>query len=220
MQIPSILTELQKSFLDAFFRQPIARQFYLTGGTALSEFYLRHRYSEDLDLFTLDEGAFAAAVSSLPALASLLGGTLNEGVATITYRQAFLEVAGEPELRIDLVRDVGPQFGDKTHSGNIIVDSELDIAVNKTTALFGRAATKDFVDLYFLLKRGYDIDELIRLAKQKDTGFSEFYFSGMLRENQRIQNLPRMVQPITVDELQRFFEPLAERIMRNIKPEK
>ena len=30
----------------------IDTKFYLTGGTALSRFYLNHRYSEDLDFFT------------------------------------------------------------------------------------------------------------------------------------------------------------------------
>ena len=29
----------------------ITKRFYLTGGTALSEFYLRHRISHDIDLF-------------------------------------------------------------------------------------------------------------------------------------------------------------------------
>ena len=33
----------------------ITSRFYLTGGTALSEFYLRHRLSEDLDLFSEEE---------------------------------------------------------------------------------------------------------------------------------------------------------------------
>jgi hypothetical protein len=35
-----------------------APPFFLTDETALSAFYLQHRYSEDLDLFTLDSDAF------------------------------------------------------------------------------------------------------------------------------------------------------------------
>ncbi|MBI5729257.1 MAG: nucleotidyl transferase AbiEii/AbiGii toxin family protein [Candidatus Magasanikbacteria bacterium] len=30
----------------------ICQYFYLTGGTALAEYYLHHRYSEDLDFFS------------------------------------------------------------------------------------------------------------------------------------------------------------------------
>lgn len=37
---------------------PAATGFYLTGGTALGRIYLRHRYSEDLDLFVNDDDRF------------------------------------------------------------------------------------------------------------------------------------------------------------------
>jgi predicted nucleotidyltransferase component of viral defense system len=55
----NILTTLQNSFLDKFFQQ--TQEFYLTGGTALSAFYLQHRYSEDVDLFTQQSLAFQMA---------------------------------------------------------------------------------------------------------------------------------------------------------------
>ena len=51
-----ILSPLQWEFLSCFFED--AAPFFLTGGSALSAFYLQHRYSEDLDLFTLDGAAF------------------------------------------------------------------------------------------------------------------------------------------------------------------
>jgi len=34
---------------------PLAEKFFLTGGTALGVFYLHHRVSKDLDLFTTEE---------------------------------------------------------------------------------------------------------------------------------------------------------------------
>ena len=51
-----ILSELQKNVIRELFN--ISDNFYLTGGTALSAFYLYHRYSVDLDFFTKDETAF------------------------------------------------------------------------------------------------------------------------------------------------------------------
>ncbi len=47
-----LLTPLQREFLRLFAGLPDQERFYLTGGTALSEFYLGHRLSFDLDLFT------------------------------------------------------------------------------------------------------------------------------------------------------------------------
>ena len=51
-----ILSEIQKRILGSFQRLADASYFYLTGGTALAEFYLGHRNSYDLDLFTPEEG--------------------------------------------------------------------------------------------------------------------------------------------------------------------
>ena len=218
MANPNILTPLQRTFLEEFFRQPTGKEFFLTGGTALAEFYLRHRYSEDIDLFTLNEVTLREASSSIPAIALKLGGTFEERFRTVSFQQVFIRVPGQDELKIDFVHDVGAQFGELQTFGDIVVDSEFNIAVNKVTALFGRAAPKDFVDLYFLLKKGYDLDELMRLAKEKDLGFSEFYFAGMLREVSRVHALPRMIQPLTTEELDAFFEPLARQLMLKLRP--
>jgi len=94
----------------------------------------------------------------------------------------------------------------------------LNIAVNKVTALFGRAAMKDFVDLYFLLKKDYDLDQLITLAKEKDPGFSEFYFAVMLRNHQRITFLPQLLHPLSIEEFHAFFEKLARQMMLKTHP--
>jgi hypothetical protein len=47
-----LLSAGQRRFLRLFSKTPDSTHFYLTGGTALAEFYLGHRYSFDLDLFT------------------------------------------------------------------------------------------------------------------------------------------------------------------------
>ena len=50
-----LLTPFQKKIRKAFTGIEESKAFYLTGGTALSVFYLAHRLSEDFDLFTSDE---------------------------------------------------------------------------------------------------------------------------------------------------------------------
>lgn len=49
-----ILTEKQVRLMELL-PEEILSAFYLTGGTALSAFYLEHRVSEDLDFFTDSE---------------------------------------------------------------------------------------------------------------------------------------------------------------------
>ena len=45
-----VLTPFQEDFLRLFSKTVLAEHFFLTGGTALSAFYLEHRISEDMDL--------------------------------------------------------------------------------------------------------------------------------------------------------------------------
>lgn len=220
MALPSLLTPLQKNFLAEFFKQPTGQEFFLTGGTALAEFYLRHRYSEDIDLFTLSDSALHEVSISLPALTLNLGATFEERLRTSSFQQAFIHAPDGENLKIDFVRDVGPQFGNHKIFDGISVDSLLNIAVNKATAIFGRAAGKDFVDLYYLLKQGFDFDELTQLAKQKDPGLTEFYLAGMLRHVRQIKALPNMIQPLDLEVLCVFFERLAEQTVLKIKPPK
>ena len=67
----SILTPKQLNFLELIQQdKQITKRFYFTGGTALAEFYLQHRLSEDIDLFTEEQevnqvvvGAFLDKIS-------------------------------------------------------------------------------------------------------------------------------------------------------------
>ena len=50
------LSETQREVLVQLMTEPtIEQHFFLTGGTALAVFYLHHRMSNDLDLFTLSQ---------------------------------------------------------------------------------------------------------------------------------------------------------------------
>jgi hypothetical protein len=50
-----VLSAFQEQILRTIGTVPDAQYFYLTGGTALAEFYFAHRKSYDLDLFTSEK---------------------------------------------------------------------------------------------------------------------------------------------------------------------
>ena len=50
-----IINKVQKAILNLFGQVSESDSFYFTGGTALAEFYLNHRRSNDLDFFTATE---------------------------------------------------------------------------------------------------------------------------------------------------------------------
>ena len=47
----TILTNEQKLALELISYEPNLKNFYLSGGTALAEYYFQHRLSDDLDFF-------------------------------------------------------------------------------------------------------------------------------------------------------------------------
>jgi len=216
--IEGVLTPLQQDSLAVFFADPIAQRFWLTGGTALAAFYLGHRPSEDLDLFTLDAEALDQARRVMPNIAQESQGVLTSGISAPYYQQFFLTRPGLPPLKLDLVREVGPQFGQRQAVGGVIVDSWVNIATNKVAAIFGRTAAKDFVDLYFLLHAGHDLKTLISLAQEKDRGLTEFYLGYSMRQVTRFDALPRMFKAITLEELRAFYLELADDLLRQVNP--
>ncbi len=111
-----ILSPLQWEFLSLFFQG--APPFFLTGGTALSAFYLQHRYSEDLHLFTLDGNAF----DRVPLYAADTAKRLTAPVASLRTAPQFHRYKlsrQEESVIVDFVREVIPQVSEekKTSTG-------------------------------------------------------------------------------------------------------
>ncbi len=217
----NLLTPLQKTFLQALFADPIGQHFFLTGGTALAAFHLEHRLSDDLDLFTLSDIALQASVRSIDAISANIQCTLQRTrVTQYFHRLSLIHPQYDTPLQIDLVQDFGPQYGERIVREGITIDSLDNIAANKVTAIFGRADVKDFVDLYFILQAGYDLDELFAKAQEKDTGLTEFYFVGMLQQIDKQTRLPNMIKPLDMETLQAFYAAMAQRLMSRLNPER
>ncbi len=218
MSNSSILSPLQIEFLEQFFSSAVGKKFFLTGGTALAAYYLEHRYSEDIDLFTVDDAALEQAQHEITAIGQRLLAPSKVAVAAPSFRKVYLNHPQET-LRVDLVRDIDVQFGTHPLFGNVIVDALENIGANKVTAIFGRTVSKDFVDLYFLLQGGLEFEKLLAMAKEKDGGLTEFYLAGMMRQVRNLERLPRMIKPLDLQALKQFYLDLEENMMRSIKPE-
>ncbi len=217
MPTNDILTPLQAKVLELFFATEVGRQFFLTGGTALAAFYLHHRFSEDLDLFTVDDGVLELATAVLEAISRQVGGSLSKRLIVTSLKQLSLEAEGEV-VRIDLVRDHKIQFGENQLFGNVIVDSLENVGASKLTAILSRTESKDFVDLYFILQQGQDLDHLLSLAKQKDLGLTEFWVANMMRQIRGATRMPRMIKPLDLELLKKFYLDLADELLRRVKP--
>jgi hypothetical protein len=212
------LTPLQLAVLERFFATDAGQQFFLTGGTALAAFHLHHRRSVDLDLFTLDDLALREAGLYLPPLAADLGCQIGRARTTEHFRQFLLEPETGLSLQVDLVRDFGPQYGQHVHVGQIVVDSIENIGANKLTAILGRTEAKDFVDLYFILRAGYEFDDLLAKARTKDLGLQPFFMAGTLLQVRHLRTLPTTTPPLALTELQDSIVSLADQLLDRLRP--
>jgi hypothetical protein len=213
------LTQLQHDFLRQFFASSAGPKFFLTGGTALSAFYLHHRVSVDLDLFTLDDLALDEGGVVVPRLAGDLGCKLGRARRTEHFAQFLLEPASGDPLLVELVRDFGPQYGVHLVAEGVVVDSMVNIGANKLTAILGRTEPKDFVDLHFLLQAGLDFDDLLAKAQTKDTGMQPFFLAASLLQVRQLPRLPITTPPLARADLEAVMLRLADRLLDRVRPE-
>jgi predicted nucleotidyltransferase component of viral defense system len=213
-----ILTPFQQQLLKSIGGSPIRDQFYLTGGTALSAFYLHHRYSEDLDLFTADPLAVTRVAPVLQDIAKNLNAQISFTRTLGSFLECFFEGDSGERVKMDFAQDspyrLQPTLLDIEY--DVYVDNATDIACNKLSALFDRAEPKDFVDVFFVCQELMPFTELEELARQKYVGIDDYWLSVAMQRISQVDILPRMIKPLDLDELQVFFLSLAQEIIGRI----
>ena len=210
---PDLLTPLQRNVLDALFaEEAFAESFYLTGGTALAAFYLFHRYSDDLDLFTNDQ-SLELVWPTVQRLAHTLGLTVE------SRTPEFIRLRHAEGLRVDMVHDVPFRVGVPVRHGTWLIDTLENITLNKVTAIQGRLDVKDYVDLYLLLKNHPQrILTWLAQAKQKDASIEPFLWSRLIGDVETFRVLPRMIVLLQLPELVAFYRSLRRLILTALKP--
>ncbi len=218
----NLLTPLQVTTLAALRTAPDSAQFYLTGGTALAEFYLGHRRSFDLDLFTAEHGLV------LPFSRVAERQLTDEGLAVSVVRRletfADLEISQDEEtVRVQFALDSPHRFAPPVDTPLGPVNNYQDLVVDKLLAFFGRAEPRDAVDLAFIFE---DVDpwELLDLAPAKDPGFDLYWFARALA---KVQGFPdeadrwpvEIIQPFAPVRLKERFLALADAIMERLGAE-
>lgn len=219
-----LISQLQKEILKILPGLPDSENFYLTGGTALTVFYLNHRKSNDLDFFTNEQERV------LPFSHHLERELENKGMRVERQRKIsfFVELVVKTEADITMVHlacdspfrfEPVKEFEDFP---GLKVDNLIDIATNKLLALFGRAAFRDFIDIYFLVKKGkFSAEELMNKAKIKDPGFDLYWLGVALerintfKENSAVMLL--LVESLDFRELVLFFNQWRKEIAEKLQ---
>ncbi len=148
--------------------------FYLTGGTALSRHYLKHRFSDDIDLFVNADEKYTAYVDKLldrlsDETVSLQCELLRANMVATTHYTRFFVGGYGIELKVDLVNDVKHHFGGFELDSILgTLDSWRNILSNKIAALY-RFEIKDYVDVWALSKKfDFNWEDILNEARYKE----------------------------------------------------
>ena len=209
-------TLLKRDFLHAWFAQE--QRFFLTGGSALGLFYLDHRRSYDLDLFTSEEVEGKEVQNLVQRVAAEIGADCA-ALRTAPDFHRFRLTRGEEREVINVVVDRAPQLDVKKENfAGIRVDTLREIIANKLTTLLSRTELKDVVDLYFLEQAGHDLLAAIPDAQAKDGGW-EPAVVAMLLSGLRVTELPAwMIKELAPAHLEAFLNRLRLAIAAQALP--
>ena len=215
----SILDRYQKKFLELVLKEPyVLKHFYWTGGTVLSEHYLHHRESYDIDLFSENEEIHLPSVSKFVSVAGeyLKAQSISHrrylGLHTFTFKFK------DGELKVDFNYYPFPRINIGKNWKGLQLDSLEDIAANKIHTISMKPRSRDFVDLYFLcVKHTFDVRKLRMLAKAKfDWDIDPVRLSQLFLKVGEYTDLPKMLVHFDRKEMDNFFVKLAKSLEREI----
>ena len=209
------LGQLQADLLLAFFARE--RSFFLTGGGALVGFYLQHRRTDDLDLFTAEAGAFERGPYVLADSVEAIGGSMEARQKALGFHRYVVHRADEVVV-VDLVHDRVPQLTiDKADRDGILIDTAEDIMANKLTALVSRSEIRDLVDVRALEIAGYSLDDALAGALDKDGACTPATLAWILSEL-RIPDGAKLPGDVSATELRAYVDDLVPRLRRLAMP--
>ena len=197
----------------------ITQKFYWTGGTVLSEFYLHHRLSEDIDLFCENEEVGQELIEIfLRKNASVLKVKemrRSQFLGLFSYQLVYSD---KESLKVDFNYYPFPRIEKGAKYKNIEIDSLRDIAVNKVYTIATRPRSRDFIDIYFILnKEKYNFDKLLMDAKVKfDWHIDPLDLGSQLMKARDVKDYPRMIKEINHQKWQDFFLKEARKLGENI----
>ncbi len=203
----TILTSAQKQILVILAKDKIfSKHFYLSGGTALSEYYLHHRVSEDLDFFSENE----IDKIWLNSLAKKIKQTI--GFEKLDIQESFnrnLVYFTTPVITIKTEFTYYPfvQIEPFMIKNGIKIDSLTDIAVNKFFTIYQKPTARHFIDLYLILtEKKYAWNQLEKLARIKfETVIDPIQLGSQLIKSETVEDMPKMINKFPEIQWRNYF---------------
>lgn len=212
------LSNNQAKFLQAFSKdKKLTNQFYFTGGTALTTFYLPFRISEDLDFFSQQEINLNQILVFLKTNKKKLNYKKFD-FNTNFNRNIIQLIAQKSVLKLEFTYFPFPQIEKPMIKNNIKVDSVLDMAVNKLFTIYQKPRSRDFMDLYMITKKyHFPTASLIKKAKLKfDWHVDPIKLGSQFLKADKLKDYPKLLIKLNHTEWQEFFKKEAKKLEEKI----
>lgn len=163
-----MLTKEQKATLKIIFSTGVKDIASWGGGTALSEVYLHHRQSEDIDIILSDLPSGDILTTLSNRIAEKIGARSKKSGTKMNRFQYVFELLDKKQQKLEFIYYPFPKLGQIKKIDQIKVESLFDIAVSKTLTAYQRREVKDAFDLYIILSnKHFTLDRLIAGVKKK-----------------------------------------------------
>lgn len=217
MNSTKILTKAQLSFLELFGAQSFSQKFYLSGGTALTEFYIPYRLSEDLDFFTEEEVQIDEVIAFITSVKAKLG-FRGFDYNTSFNRNLFFLHFPDYDLKLEFTYYPFRQINTLKKEYGVQIDSIEDIAVNKLFTIYQTPRSRDFMDLYMIIQKyNYTIEDLIKKAKVKfDWHVDAIKLGTQFHLVKELKDYPKLIEQLDEKEWQDFFIEQAKKLKKEI----
>lgn len=213
-----ILTKNQVKALQAISSSNLAKEFYFSGGTALSHYYLQHRLSEDLDFFKEEEFDVQATYVALKSLKSQIQYDKIDFQVSMNRNLFFLHFLDKNILKLEFTYYPFTQIEQPKFIDGLFVDSVIDIATNKLFTIVQKPRGRDYYDLYYLIKKyGYSITRLRMLAKQKfDWHIDPLLLASQLNKVSTFLEDPILIGKHDTENIFQYFEEESKKLSNEI----
>ena len=188
--IDSTTLEILKRLLKI----PAFTDLRLVGGTSLA-LQVGHRKSIDIDLFGLLKADEFAISNDLKEFQNV----------TVVQKTENISIYTIEGIKVDIVNYPYPWLCPLIEHDEIRMAGIEDIAAMKLSAITGRGAKKDFVDIAFLLRQ-YSLKQMMEFYNKKYFDGSEFLVLKSLTyfEDADYEPDPVMLQTMDWEEIKRF----------------
>lgn len=175
----------------------------LVGGTSLA-LQMGHRISVDLDLFAHDlQEDFLSVIAAI---------TKKGYTIEIRKQSSNMLVCMINGVKVDIVNYPYHWLEKEIRQNNIILAAEKDIAAMKLSAITNRGTKKDFIDLFYLLRK-FTLKQMLDFYTDKYPGASAFM---VIKSLTWFEDADLEIPPVLFDQTIRW-EEMKNTIEKEVK---